>query len=165
MLSLVIILFFTPLFFKLGLFPFHFWLPDVYAGASLSTMAFFATVSKIPIFFLLVKCYYIFASAMPGFIPNSLMWVSLGSILVGSLGGLFQSSLPRLIAFSGIAHIGFTFVGISTGSTNALISGHIYVLIYFLLSLNLFSFLLIVVDARFGKPQLHRSRILLFSVR
>jgi len=161
-LSLAIILFLTPFFFKLGLFPFHFWLPDVYAGAPLTAASFFAAVSKIPILFLLIKCYYHFAWVAPSLSYDLLMWVSLGSIVVGSLGGLYQLSLLRLIAFSGIAHMGFIFAGIATGSANGLISSHVYILIYFLLSLNLFSVLLIVLDARSGKPILHSVQDLAF---
>ena len=101
--------------FKLSLVPFHLWTPDVYQGAPAPVSAFIATVSKGGVLGLLVR---FFAQGGAGDLPGALALVSviaLASMWVGNLLALLQSNLKRLLAYSSIAHLGYTLVALVVG--------------------------------------------------
>ncbi len=66
-LNLGFVFVFSALFFKLGLFPFHYWIRDVYEGSPLPIVAFFATVVKIPVVLVLIKLVFLLMHAMWGY--------------------------------------------------------------------------------------------------
>src|SRR5690625_3846541 len=87
--GLGLILFFFNLFFKLGIFPFHFWMPDVFHGSPLLYTIFFSFISKIgPFGFYVYFCFY-FLSSMLGF-SYLLFFVSVASIILGSISAFGQ---------------------------------------------------------------------------
>lgn len=117
-------------FYKLAIFPFHFWVPDVYEGAANETTAFIASVPKLAAVALLIRI----VSMVNGegqVIVNVLMACAILSMFYGNLSALVQTDLKRLLGFSGIAHAGFVLLGILTfqlsGYANALyyISGYV----------------------------------------
>lgn len=117
-------------FYKLAIFPFHFWVPDVYEGAANETTAFIASVPKLAAVALLIRI----VSMVNGegqVIVNVLMACAILSMFYGNLSALVQTDLKRLLGFSGIAHAGFVLFGILTfqlsGYANALyyISGYV----------------------------------------
>lgn len=135
-LTIALVLLVSGLFFKLGAVPFHLWLPDVYEGAPIITTAFFAVVPKIMIVGFLTKLFFFF-----NILPNFYMifyFSGILSIIVGSLGALYQEKLKRIIAYSAINHIGFVLLGLSSGTFNGFFSSFLYLFIYSLISLNLF---------------------------
>jgi len=69
------------------------------------------------------------------------------SLLVGAIGGLNQSKLKRLLAYSAISHIGFLLAGISTGTIEGLIATVIYNILYIVMSFTAFTFLVSVFPA------------------
>jgi NADH-quinone oxidoreductase subunit N len=98
-------------FYKLAVFPFHFWTPDVYQGASNETTAILASIPKVAAVLVLVR----FASAAdPG--VTTMAWIlavlAIGSMLYGNLLALVQTDFKRLLGFSAIAHAGYTLVGL-----------------------------------------------------
>lgn len=107
---------FGGLAFKVSVFPFQVWAPDVYEGAPVPTTAFLAIGSKAAGVVLLVR---LFGAVVP---ELGLKWEPLfmavagGSILFGSLCALPQRSLKRLMGYSSIANGGFVLVGIATMS-------------------------------------------------
>nr|YP_010149405.1 NADH dehydrogenase subunit 2 [Heniochus chrysostomus]QQV70742.1 NADH dehydrogenase subunit 2 [Heniochus chrysostomus] len=87
---------------KMGLAPFHYWLPEVLQGLNLTTALILSTWQKLAPFILLIQ--------MTPTHPNILMWLGLLSILIGSWGGLGQLQLRKILAYSSIAHLGWTAV-------------------------------------------------------
>lgn len=97
---------FVGLFFKIYAAPFHFWIVDIYQGAPTFVTAYFASVPNIPLLYLIVKLGEIF------FVINSLwyyilLFCALLSMLLGTLGALYQKLIKKLIAYSAIGHTGY----------------------------------------------------------
>ena len=101
---------FAGLFYKLAVFPFHFWTPDVYQGASNETAGLVASLPKLGAVAVLVR---FTALATPDNRTISLLFAGLAaaSMLYGNLIALVQKDLKRLLGFSGIAHAGYALVG------------------------------------------------------
>lgn len=108
-----IVLVMAGFFYKLAIFPFHFWVPDVYQGASNETTAFIASLPKIAAAAMLVK---ISSLAIPGndLLVSGLTVLAVLSMFYGNLSALVQTDLKRMLGFSGIAHAGFILVGVLT---------------------------------------------------
>ncbi len=101
------------MFFKLAVFPFHFWAPDVYQGASNDTTAFIASMPKIVAVAVLARfC----ALAFPGegHLALLLTGLSIASMCYGNLTALVQTDVKRMLGFSGIAHAGYILMGMAT---------------------------------------------------
>ena len=99
--------------FKLAVFPFHFWAPDVYQGASNDTTAFIASMPKIVAVAVLARfC----ALAFPGegHMALLLTGLSIASMCYGNLTALVQTDVKRMLGFSGIAHAGYILMGMAT---------------------------------------------------
>jgi len=98
-------------FFKLALFPFHFWAPDVYEGAAHQVSAYIATVSKVAAIAILIRMTSISGGDSP-FIIHSLAALAIISMTAGNLSAIVQKDFKRLLAFSSIAHAGYVMIGI-----------------------------------------------------
>lgn len=128
--------------FKLSAAPFHLWAPDVYEGAPTSVTAFFAIVPKIAILSLVVRLFsYVFYGLLLPW-QEVLILCAIASMIIGTLGALWQTKIKRLLAYSGIGHIGYMLVGISTGSIEGIYATFFYVIIYIIMTVATFSILL-----------------------
>ncbi|MCB6541859.1 NADH-quinone oxidoreductase subunit N 2 [uncultured Desulfovibrio sp.] len=108
-----LLMLFCGMFFKLAVFPFHFWAPDVYQGASNDTTAFIASIPKIVAVAVLARfC----AMAYPGegHVALLLTGLSIASMCYGNLTALVQTDVKRMLGFSGIAHAGYILMGMAT---------------------------------------------------
>ncbi|HEY2138756.1 MAG TPA: NADH-quinone oxidoreductase subunit N, partial [Chthoniobacterales bacterium] len=104
--------------------PFHLWAPDTYQGAPPSSVAFIASASKVASFFVLGKIVLVgFGAArgdagwhafVAGWTPI-LEALAAASILIGNLVALAQSNVRRLLAYSAVAHAGYTLLGLVAG--------------------------------------------------
>lgn len=130
------------LFFKVGIAPFHIWIPDVYEGVATIITAFFAIIPKIVIFSLLIKIIFLIKIVFEVEISNILIINSLLSILIGSIGAIYQITIKRLLSYSSIGHSGFLLLSISIFSIEGLISFIFYVIVYISIVLNIFSIIL-----------------------
>ena len=135
-------------FFKLGVFPFHFWVPDVYQGASNETTAFIATVPKLGAVAILIRI-AIMAAAAGGSIVTLLMALAVCSMFYGNLIALVQKDIKRMLGFSGIAHAGFVLVGLLTMKETGYATAIYYITGYVLM--NLACFLVICKVSREGE--------------
>jgi NADH-quinone oxidoreductase subunit N len=131
----------TGFLFKLALAPFHFWVADVYEGAPFISSTFFASFSKIPFFFFFCKILYSYFSLFIGLWSLPLSLSACFSILLGTLGGLYQTKLKRLLAYSGIVNSGLIFLSLSSGTLEGLFSGCLCFLIYVFSSFSIWSFI------------------------
>jgi proton-translocating NADH-quinone oxidoreductase chain N len=128
--------------FKLSAAPFHLWTPDVYEGAPTSVTAFFAIVPKIAILGLVVRLFsYVFYGLLLPW-QEILILCSILSMIIGTLGALWQNKIKRLLAYSGIGHIGYMLIGISTGSIEGIYATFFYVIIYIIMTVATFTILL-----------------------
>jgi NADH-quinone oxidoreductase subunit N len=101
---------FAGVYYKLAVFPFHFWTPDVYQGASNETAGLIASLPKVGAIVVFVR---LASLAMPE--SETLVLVlsvlAVASMLYGNLLALGQSDFKRLLGFSGIAHAGYALLG------------------------------------------------------
>lgn len=102
--TLGIVLFLCGILFKLTAFPFHFWAPDVYSTTSLPTLSIIATLPKIAA---LIAFINILSHVQNELILATISFVAIFSMAIGSVGGVFQTHVNRILAYSGIANIGY----------------------------------------------------------
>ncbi len=128
--------------FKVSAVPFHMWTPDVYEGSPTPVTAFFATVPKLAAIAMLARLLYsAFGDAMNAW-QQILVFLSVASMLVGSIAAIGQNNIKRLMAYSSISHIGFALIGLAVGTTEGLSAVFIYMLIYVIANFGVFAFIL-----------------------
>ena len=115
--------------FKLGLFPLHFWIPDIYEGSSIEVLLILSTLPKISIFVFFINL---------KILASIVFYIGLSSIIVGALGGMNQSKLKRLLGYSGISHLGFLFLVLGLNTWFSLEIAMVYLTIYILTILTIF---------------------------
>ena len=98
-------------FYKLAVFPLHFWVPDVYQGASNETTAFIATLPKFGAVALLIR-FLTVPTGQSSFLVELMAVLALCSMFYGNLSALVQKDIKRMLGFSGIAHAGFVLLGL-----------------------------------------------------
>lgn len=125
------------LFLKLAVAPFHFWAPDVYDGAPLSSTIIFSILPKLPVFHFFIKWIGIvtlFENLSLFFIISAVL-----SICVGTFMALSQKHVKRLIIYSSIAQTGFLLLALANYSSQSLISLYFYLIIYLITALILWN--------------------------
>jgi len=135
--------------FKLGAVPFHMWVPDVYHGSPTAVTMFLATAPKIAAFAML---YRLLAEAMPGLLndwQSLIIMVSVLSLIVGAVVAIVQDNLKRMLAYSGIGHMGFLLLGVIAATPDGYASSMFYVVIYAITGLA--GFAVIAALSRTGK--------------
>ena len=163
------------LLFKIAAAPLHMWAPDVYEGAPLLITALFATIPKLPLLVALINLLYGPLVTMFYEIQPLIITCVVFSMLIGSIAGLNQIKLKRLIAYSSISHVGFILLGLSLGTTAGVKASLIYVFIYSITTIALFAVIFLFIKktdyiteiAGYGKrnPILALSlSLLLFSI-
>ena len=139
-----ILLFFVGIGYKIAVFPFHMWSPDVYQGSPLPSVAFFGLIPKFAGLAVLLRVSHaLFAKEGPfqDFWLYLIQVVSILTMFVGNLSAIGQDSLKRFLAFSSIGHVGFMLLGVlllNNQGTGAIL---FYALAYLVMTLILFIFL------------------------
>lgn len=122
------------LLFKIGCAPFHFWAPDVYEGAPLSSTIIFSIIPKISVF-----CFFIRFVCSINFvffdIQQILLFFGLFSTFLGTFFALSQTRLKRLVIYSSIAQVGFLVVALSINSLQGFSSLYFFLFIYLITSI------------------------------
>ena len=129
-------LFMAGFFYKLALFPFHFWAPDVYDGASNETAAYAATLPKLGAVVILIR---LAAMLKPGLqLTTVLAVLGAASMTFGNLAALTQQDIKRMLGYSSVAHAGYVMVGLVAASAGGLAAAGFYSLVYVLMNLTCF---------------------------
>ena len=130
--------------FKISAVPFHMWAPDVYEGSPTSVTLFFTMVPKIAALTVFIRFLYVPFLNLIDQWQMILIFLSIASMLLGAVAAIGQTNIKRLIAYSSISHIGYALAGLATGSNEGIQSSVIYITIYILMNLGLFSCLLMM---------------------
>jgi len=130
--------------FKISAVPFHMWAPDVYEGSPTSVTLFFTMVPKIAALTVFIRFLYVPFINLIDQWQMIIIFLSIASMVFGSVAAIGQTNLKRLIAYSSIGHIGYTLAGLATGSNEGIQSSIIYISIYVVMNLALFSCLLML---------------------
>ena len=138
--------------FKLGVVPFHMWVPDVYHGAPTAITLMIGGAPKLAAFAIVIRL------LVQGLLPLVVDWqqmlavLAVASLLIGNLAAIAQTSLKRMLAFSTIAQMGFMLLGLLAGvaggqggnMANAYGSVMFYVVSYVLTTLGTFGVILLL---------------------
>jgi NADH-quinone oxidoreductase subunit N len=143
--------------FKLGVVPFHMWVPDVYHGAPTAITLMIGGAPKLAAFAIVIRL------LVEGLLPLAVDWqqmlavLSVVSLLVGNLAAIAQTNLKRMLAFSTISQMGFMLLGLLAGvvagdsgnMANAYSSSMFYVITYVLTTLGTFGVILLLSRSGF----------------
>ena len=149
--------------FKLGVVPFHMWIPDVYQGAPTAVTLFIASAPKLAAFAIVMRM------LVNGLIVAAQDWqtmlliLSVLSMAVGNFAAIAQTNIKRMLAYSAISHMGFMLLGMVTGVfpgttpgfvVNAYSSSMFYVITYVLTSAGAFGMILLLSRAGFESEEI-----------
>ena len=142
--------------FKLALFPFHFWAPDVYQGASHGVAAFVATASKVAALAIIGRL-LVTTGLGPGPMAGAFAVAAAVSMTLGNLVAIVQKDVKRMLAYSAVAQAGYIAVGFAAFSTEGIAAALFYGLLYLLM--NAAAFLVVArVAADGSNPSLDDLR-------
>lgn len=148
--------------FKLGVVPFHMWIPDVYHGAPTSVTLFIGSAPKLAAFAIVMRLLVNGLITMAQDWQAMLVILSVLSMAIGNLAAIAQTNLKRMLAYSTISHMGFMLLGIVTGvvggdaryALNAYSSSMFYVIAYVLTTAGTFGMILLMSRAGFEADEL-----------
>jgi len=129
----------TGLAFKLSIAPFHQWTPDVYQGAPTPVTAFMAVATKAAAFAVFARFFEVALGPAVGDWQPALAALAAVSIIVGNVGALTQSSLKRLLGYSGIAQAGYMLAGIVAANEAGIEALFFYLSAYAFMNLAAFA--------------------------
>jgi len=148
--------------FKLGVVPFHMWIPDVYHGAPTAVTLLIGGAPKLAAFAIVIRL------LVEGMLPLAIDWqqmlavLAVGSLLVGNLAAIAQTNIKRMLAFSTISQMGFVLLGMMSGvingnaisSADAYGSSMFYVVTYVLTTLATFGIVLLLSRKGFESEEI-----------
>ena len=130
--------------FKITAVPFHMWAPDVYEGSPTTVTLFFTMVPKIAALTIFIRFLYVpFLNLIEQW-QMIIIFLSIASMLFGAIAAIGQTNIKRIIAYSSIGHIGYALAGLCTGTNEGIQSAIVYIIIYTVMNLGLFSCLLML---------------------
>ncbi|MEO1044931.1 MAG: NADH-quinone oxidoreductase subunit NuoN [Pseudomonadota bacterium] len=124
--------------FKISAVPFHMWTPDVYEGAPTPVTAFFASAPKVAALGLTMRMLAEAFGGLEGTWQQIIIFVALGSIILGAAGAIGQTNIKRLLAYSSINNVGFILIGLATATEAGASGAIVYLLIYVVMTLGSF---------------------------
>ena len=148
--------------FKLGVVPFHMWVPDVYQGAPTAVTLMVAGAPKLAAFAICIRL------LVEGMLPLAfdwqlmLMFLAIASLLVGNFAAIAQTNIKRMLAFSTISQMGFVLLGLMAGVVNGNTNGAaaaysasmFYVVTYVLTTLATFGVIMLLARDGFESEEI-----------
>lgn len=98
--------------FKVALFPFHAWAPDVYQGAPTPVTAFMATAVKAATFVSFMRFFHASGFDHAAKMLTVLSWIAVLTIVIGNVAAIIQDNFKRMLAYSSVAHSGYAMIGL-----------------------------------------------------
>ncbi len=142
--------------FKTAAVPFHFWCPDVYAGAPTPVTAFLSVAPKAAGFAVLLRFFFSGMSQTSGGQwvmvsginwPMVLIGISVLTMTLGNVAALTQNNLKRMLAYSSIAHAGYILMGAVVLTGDGIKSILVYLFVYLFMNLGAFLVVTIIYDS------------------
>ncbi len=124
--------------FKLGVAPFHMWVPDIYQGAPTAVTLFIGSAPKLAAFAFAMRLLVDGLQPAVGDWQGMLAVMAVLSLAIGNLAAIMQSNIKRMLAYSTISHMGFLLLGILSGTFAGYTAGLFYAIAYVLMSLGSF---------------------------
>jgi NADH:ubiquinone oxidoreductase subunit 2 (subunit N) len=151
-LKVILVLLIVLFCFKLGIVPFHFWLPSVFSGANYVILYFLAIPVKLTFLFLMYKLFY--GLFFPYFYFWGPIFLVLGmlSIIVGSIGLFTQKDLKKFFAYSTINHFGYIFLAFGCGNFIGQQAFFIYFFSYLFMNVAFLYFISSLINIKTNKP-------------
>ena len=150
--------------FKLGVVPFHMWIPDVYQGAPTAITLMIGSAPKLAAFAITMRL------LVDGLLPLAIDWqqmlavLAIGSLLIGNLAAIAQTNLKRMLAYSTISQMGFVLLGLLSGVINGQVNSAVaenaysasmfYVVTYVLITLATFGVILLLAREGFESEEI-----------
>ena len=150
--------------FKLGVVPFHMWIPDVYQGAPTAITLLIGGAPKLAAFAITIRL------LVDGLLPLAIDWqqmlavLAIGSLLIGNLAAIAQTNLKRMLAYSTISQMGFVLLGLLSGVINGQVNSAVaenaysasmfYVITYVLTTLATFGVILLLAREGFESEEI-----------
>ena len=128
--------------FKVSAVPFHMWTPDVYEGAPTPVTAFFALAPKVAAIALAVRFLIVGFSDIAFDWQQIIIFLSIASMVFAAFAAIAQKNIKRLMAYSSIGHVGYALIGLACGTPQGISSLVIYLYIYLIMNIGVFSFIL-----------------------
>jgi NADH-quinone oxidoreductase subunit N len=130
--------------FKLGVVPFHMWIPDVYQGAPVATTLFISSVPKMAAFAMAIRLLQTGLGDLQGDWSQMLSVLAALSIMLGNLAAIAQTNIKRMLAYSTISHMGFVLLGLLPGTPDGYGAAMFYVIVYALMSAAAFGMVILL---------------------
>lgn len=134
--------------FKVGIVPFHSWIPDVYQGAPTPVTAFFSVGPKAAGFAVLLRV-FVFGFAYVSIMAEVFWVLAVLTMTVGNILALRQDNIKRMLAYSSIAHAGYMTVAFAVGGPDAVSAVIFYIVAYASFNLGAFA-ILTMIETRSG---------------
>jgi len=135
--------------FKLGVVPFHMWIPDVYEGAPTSMTLFIGTAPKIAGVAFFIRLLGEGLAPLASDWQQMLIVLAVLSMALGNITAIAQTNLKRMLAYSTISHMGFVLLGILAASQQGYAAASFYISTYSLMALGAFGMILLLSRAGF----------------
>ena len=135
--------------FKLGIVPFHMWVPDVYDGAPTAVTMFLGAAPKIAAFAMIIRLLVEGMGDMVQGWQQILSLLSALSLLVGNIIAIAQTNIKRMLAYSTISHMGFVVMGILAGTQEGYAASMFYIITYAIIAMG--GFAIVILLSRKGQ--------------
>jgi NADH-quinone oxidoreductase subunit N len=134
--------------FKASVAPFHQWTPDVYEGAPTPITAFMATATKAAALGVLLRFFDVAALPAHDTWAPALATIAAITIIVGNVGALHQSSLKRMLGYSGVGQAGYMLAGVIVATRLGVNATVLYLGLYLFMNLTAFAVIVAVQQER-----------------
>jgi len=139
LLTIAFVLMMSGFGFKLALAPFHPWAPDVYQGAPTPVAGWLSVAPKAATLIALVRLFEAMAPVLPTVNWMSMVAaLSILSMIVGNAVAIVQRDLKRMLAYSGIAHVGYMMIALLTIRDDSVAAVAVYTIVYALMNIGAF---------------------------
>jgi len=127
--------------FKLSLFPFHTWAPDVYEGASSPLAGYMSVVPKVAAFVVAIRIFGMYIELEVEWVRWIIIVISVITMTLANVMALVQNDVKRMLAYSSISHAGFIMAALALGTTEGTTSIFLYYTLFMFTNLGAFAML------------------------